>query len=67
MAFSIMQDIITDFIFTKELFIHSTRCNPGILYKFWEKLKSIEKITDDYNYILNHNLWEKLRGNIKEN
>ena len=51
MAFSIMQDIITDFIFTKELFIHSTRCNPGILYKFWEKLKSIEKITDDYNYI----------------
>jgi len=51
MAFTVMQDIITDFIFTRELCIHSTRCSPGILYKFWEKLKSIEKLTDDYNYI----------------
>jgi len=35
MAFTIMQDIITDFIFTKELHIHSTRCSPSILNKFW--------------------------------
>lgn len=35
MAFTIMQDIITDFIFTRELYIHSTRCSPSILYKFW--------------------------------
>ena len=35
MAFTTMQDIITDFIFTRELYIHSTRCSPSILYKFW--------------------------------
>jgi hypothetical protein len=51
MAFTAMQDIITDFIFAKELCIYSTRCSPTILYKFWEKLKSIEKVSDDYNYI----------------
>lgn len=64
--FNHLQDMMTDFNMLRTINIHSGRCSPMVLEKFWFQIKKLEKLHKidqaDYFTFLKTNLWRQIRN-----